>query len=79
MTVIEEYWLPIRFRTIREQIEETLASGRKEGEFMVTDHAAAGAGAAQRPTCFPRCAALSRRRSVSRTRRPRKSRICARA
>ena len=33
-TVIEEYWLPIRFRTIREQIEETLASGRKEGEFM---------------------------------------------
>ena len=34
MTVIEEYWLPIRFRTIREQIEETLASGRKEGEFM---------------------------------------------
>ena len=35
MTVIEEYWLPIRFRTIREQIEETLASGRKEGEFLV--------------------------------------------
>jgi type IV secretion system protein VirB4 len=33
-TVIEEYWLPIRFRTIREQIEETLASGRKEGEFI---------------------------------------------
>ncbi|MGF6872713.1 VirB4 family type IV secretion system protein [Paraburkholderia sp. MM5477-R1] len=33
-TVIEEYWLPIRFRTIREQIEETLASGRKEGEFL---------------------------------------------
>ena len=26
--------LPLRFRTIREQIEETLASGRKEGEFM---------------------------------------------
>ncbi|WP_233860026.1 transporter [Paraburkholderia sp. HD33-4] len=34
-TVIEEYWLPIRFRTIRQQIEETLASGRKEGEFMI--------------------------------------------
>ncbi|MGF6601767.1 type IV secretion system protein VirB4 [Paraburkholderia sp. GAS448] len=34
LTVIEEYWLPLRFRTIREQIEETLASGRKEGEFM---------------------------------------------
>jgi type IV secretion system protein VirB4 len=33
-TIIEEYWLPIRFRTIREQIEETLASGRKEGEFI---------------------------------------------
>jgi type IV secretion system protein VirB4 len=33
-TVMEEYWLPIRFRTIREQIEETLASGRKEGEFI---------------------------------------------
>ncbi|MGF6872952.1 VirB4 family type IV secretion system protein [Paraburkholderia sp. MM5477-R1] len=34
-TVMEEYWLPIRFRTIREQIEETLASGRKEGEFIM--------------------------------------------
>jgi type IV secretion system protein VirB4 len=33
-SIIEEYWLPLRFRTIREQIEETLASGRKEGEFM---------------------------------------------
>lgn len=33
--VVEEYWLPIRFRTIREQIQETLASGRKEGEFMI--------------------------------------------
>ncbi len=33
-SIVEEYWLPIRFRTIREQIEETLASGRKEGEFM---------------------------------------------
>lgn len=34
-TVVEEYWLPTRFHTIREQIEETLASGRKEGEFMI--------------------------------------------
>jgi type IV secretion system protein VirB4 len=34
-TVIEEYWLPTRFATIRDQIEETLASGRKEGEFMI--------------------------------------------
>lgn len=35
VSVVEEYWLPTRFPTIREQIEETLASGRKEGEFMV--------------------------------------------
>jgi len=34
-TIVEEYWLPIRFQTIREQIEETLSAGRKEGEFMV--------------------------------------------
>jgi len=34
-TIIEEYWLPIRFQTIRDQIEETLAAGRKEGEFLV--------------------------------------------
>jgi type IV secretion system protein VirB4 len=34
-TVIEEYWLPIRFKTIRQQIEEILASGRKEGEFLI--------------------------------------------
>jgi type IV secretion system protein VirB4 len=34
-TVMEEYWMPIRFRTIREQIEEALASGRKEGEFIM--------------------------------------------
>ncbi len=34
-TVIEEYWLPIRFKTIREQIEDILASGRKEGEFLI--------------------------------------------
>ena len=35
VTIVEEYWLPIRFQTIRDQIEETLSAGRKEGEFMV--------------------------------------------
>jgi type IV secretion system protein VirB4 len=35
MSIVEEFWLPLKFRMTREDIEATLSAGRKEGEFMV--------------------------------------------
>ncbi|BCF95412.1 transporter [Paraburkholderia largidicola] len=35
MSIVEEFWLPLKYRMTREDIEATLAAGRKEGEFMV--------------------------------------------
>jgi type IV secretion system protein VirB4 len=35
MSIVEEFWLPLKYRITREDIEGTLAAGRKAGEFMV--------------------------------------------
>jgi len=35
MSIVEEFWLPLKYRKTREEIEGTLAAGRKAGEFMV--------------------------------------------
>lgn len=35
MSIVEEFWLPLKYKKTREEIEGTLAAGRKEGEFMV--------------------------------------------
>ncbi|KGW12220.1 VirB4 family type IV secretion system protein [Burkholderia pseudomallei] len=34
-TIVEEFWLPLKFRMTREMMEKVLAAGRKEGEFLV--------------------------------------------
>jgi type IV secretion system protein VirB4 len=35
MSIVEEFWLPLKYRKTREDIEATLSAGRKAGEFMV--------------------------------------------
>ncbi len=35
MSIIEEYWAPLKFTRTRDEIAKVLSSGRKEGEFMV--------------------------------------------
>ena len=34
-TIIEEFWLPLKYRTTREMMLEVLKSGRMQGEFML--------------------------------------------
>lgn len=35
MSIIEEYWAPIKFKRTRDEMAKVLSAGRKEGEFMV--------------------------------------------
>ncbi|CAJ0807720.1 Type IV secretion system protein virB4 [Ralstonia psammae] len=35
MSIIEEYWAPIKFKRTREEMAKVLSAGRKEGEFLV--------------------------------------------
>lgn len=35
MTVVEEFWLPLKYQTTRNMIEDVLKAGRKRGEFML--------------------------------------------
>ena len=35
MSIIEEYWAPIKFKRTRDEMAKSLSAGRKEGEFLV--------------------------------------------